>query len=130
MTSSEEYAGMPAKKLSTQKVEDLLKTEELFILDVRPISFSHCDMFLKNSFHLPLLVLADNLEDIPRNKKILITDSAAKQAQLAYKFLVKRGYQVIGVLRGGLEVWCSEGRASEQRDIVKEKVQLIGDESE
>ncbi len=130
MTSAPEYAEMPAKKLSTQKVEDLLKTEEFFILDVRPVSFSHCNMFLKNTIHIPLLVLADNLENIPRDKKILITDSAAKQAQLAYKYLVKNGFQVIGVLRGGLEVWCSEGRASEKRVIEKDKVQLIGDDSE
>ncbi len=130
MTSAPEYAEMPAKKLSTQKVEDLLKTKEPFILDVRPVSFSHCNMFLKNTIHIPLLVLADNLENIPRDKKILITDSAAKQAQLAYKYLVKNGFQVIGVLRGGLEVWCSEGRASEKRVIEKDKVQLIGDDSE
>ena len=129
MTSSPEYAGMPAKKLSTAEVEELLKTEEPFILDVRPVSFSHCTKFLKNTFHLPLLVLADNLENIPRDRKILITDSAAKQAQLAYKFLLKNGFQVLGVLRGGLEVWSSEGRMVEEWAVEKDKVQLIGDDS-
>ncbi len=120
---------MPAKKLSSREVEVLLEEENPFILDVRPVSFSHCLKFLKNTFHLPLLVLADNLPALPRDRKILITDSAAKQAQLAYKFLKKNGFQVVGVLRGGLEVWCSEGRETEERAVEKEKVQLLDDDT-
>lgn len=128
MTSSPEYAGLPAKKLATEKVEAMLKEKKYYILDVRPEAFAHFNKFIKGSNHIPLLVLAENLENIPRDREIIITDSAAKQAPLAYKFLVKNGLQVIGVLRGGMEVWFSEGRAVEERTIAKDKIQLKGDD--
>ena len=130
MTSSAEYAGMPAKKLSSVEVAELLEKENPFILDVRPEAFAHFNKFLKNSAHLPLLVLAERLDQIPRDRDILLTDSAAKQAPLAYKFLVKNGFKVIGLLRGGMEVWFSEGREVEERAIAKDKVQLKGDDLE
>jgi rhodanese-related sulfurtransferase len=128
MTSSPEYDGLPAKKLTSDEVAGLIKTGDPFILDVRPEAFAHLNKFLKKSFHIPLLVLADSLEEIPRDREIIITDSAAKQAPLAYKFLKKNGFQVVGVLRGGMEVWSSEGRELEVRAIAKEKIQFTGDD--
>jgi rhodanese-related sulfurtransferase len=128
MTSSPEYDGIPAKKLTTEKVAELIKTGNPYILDVRPESFAHNNKFLNNSFHIPLLVLADSLEEIPRDRDIIVTDSAAKQAPLAYKYLRKNGFKVTGVLRGGMEVWATEGRVVEERKIAKDKIQLKGDD--
>ncbi|MCF8056335.1 MAG: rhodanese-like domain-containing protein [Desulfocapsa sp.] len=128
MTSFPEYGDMPARKLTTEEVAELLKIEKPFILDVRPEAFAHFNKFIKNSFHLPLLILAENMDKLPRDRGIIITDSAAKQSPLAYKFLKKNGFQVTGVLRGGMEVWFAEGRAVEERAIAKEKIQLTGDD--
>ncbi|MEN8199671.1 MAG: rhodanese-like domain-containing protein [Thermodesulfobacteriota bacterium] len=121
---------MPAKKLSTHEVAEIIRTKNPFILDVRPAAFGKLNNFLKDTVHIPLLVLADNLKNIPKDRKIVITDSGAKQAQLACKFLLKNGYQVQGILRGGLEVWVSEGREATERSAQKIGSELKGDDLE
>ena len=128
MTSNPEYAGITPKKLSPQAVDDLLKTKQPFVLDVRPASFARCKLFIKNSIHIPLLHLSENLNKIPKDREIIIIDWAAKQSPLTAKFLMKKGYKVLGILRGGIEVWDSEGRIVEEREVDEKKFELKGDD--
>ncbi len=46
---------------------------------------------------------------------IVIMDYAMKQSPVAAKFLMIKGYPVVGVLKGGLERWNSEGLPTKQR---------------
>ncbi len=46
--------------------------------------------------------------NIPKDKKIIVTDWTNKKAILAGKYLQSKGYDVIGVLKGGIVRWRDE----------------------
>jgi len=94
------------RKVKPSKILKMLKKENnLYIVDVRPQNFKRDSSFIKGSIHCPLLDLEDRYQSFPKDKKILITDWAMKQSPLAAKFLILKGYDVLGVLKGGIERW-------------------------
>jgi len=103
------------KKIPPKGFADLIKGENLFILDVRPLNFERNTSFIKGSVLCPLVYLADRYPEIPKGKSILITDWAMKQSPIAAKFLIAKGYTVVGVLKGGMERWESEKLPVEAR---------------
>lgn len=111
-------------KLSPKKFNEYRQEESVFILDVRSLSSRSlisrdADFVLDNStlsgdyiagaLHCPLVYLEDNYHLIPINRKVLITDWIMKQAPMAAKFLTLKGYEVIGILKGGTARWQTEG---------------------
>ena len=115
MTINKEWQAVKVKMISPKKLSDRIKKGDLYILDVRPLNFKKNTSFIKGSFLMPLVFLADRYGEIPKNRPIVITDWAMKQSPVAAKFLTAKGYTVIGVLRGGLERWESEALPVEQR---------------
>lgn len=67
----------------------------------------------------PLVYLADRYTEIPKDRKIVITDWAMKQSSVASKFLTVKGYTIVGVLKGGIERWKSENLPVEEREPAK-----------
>ena len=72
------------------------------------MNFKKNTSFIKGSVLCPLVYLSDRYQEIPAGQKIAITDWAMKQAPVAAKFLIAKGYTVAGVLKGGIERWESE----------------------
>ena len=94
-----------------------------FILDVRSmvresIRNSHKDFRLDNTLlagahiegvvHCPLVYLQDIVQDLPQNRHIIITDWIMKQSHAAAKFLISKGFSVLGILKGGTARWQAE----------------------
>jgi len=96
------------KKIPPEDIVNLMRNENFFILDVRPLDFAKNTSFIKDSVLCPLVFLGDQYLEIPKKKRILITDWAMKQSPVAAKFLIAKGYPVAGVLKGGIERWESE----------------------
>lgn len=117
MTTNIEYARIKVKKISPEKVEQLIQSENPFILDVRPKNFSLNNQFIKGAYHIPLLFLMDRSAKIPKDRKIIVTDWAMKQSTIATKYLVTNGFNVIGVLKGGIERWNAENRPVDRREV-------------
>lgn len=115
MTINKEWQAVKVKKINPKSLNGRIDDENLYILDVRPLNFKKNTAFIKGSFLMPLVFLADRYTEIPKNRPIVITDWAMKQSPVAAKFLTVRGYRVIGVLRGGLERWEAEHYPVEQR---------------
>ena len=59
--------------------------------------------------------MADLVEQIPRDRKVVVTDVQFVQSPIAAKFLIRQGYEVAGVLRGGVVRWAAEGYPVENR---------------
>ncbi|MBF0451926.1 MAG: rhodanese-like domain-containing protein [Candidatus Magnetomorum sp.] len=106
---------MKIKKLKPQKIIDMLNKKELFVIDVRPQNFKRDASFIAGSIHCPLLDLSDRFHEFPKDKKILITDWAMRQSPLAAKYLIGKGYKVIGILKGGIERWKNDKYPVEDR---------------
>jgi rhodanese-related sulfurtransferase len=105
MVVNEASMKMKIRKLTPKKISKILKKKKIFILDVRPKDFKRDSSFIVDSVHCPLLDLTERYHNFPKDKEIVITDWAMRQSTLAAKYLIKEGYNVIGVLKGGIERW-------------------------
>lgn len=117
MTENKKWQEIPVEKLSPKQLINTVKDPAIYVLDVRPLDFSNETAFIRNSFHCPLVYLADRYIEIPKDHNIVITDWAMKQSPSAAKFLIEKGYKVVGVLRGGIERWKSENLPVEERAV-------------
>lgn len=102
-------------RLSPADIHALLRDGPYYVLDVRPLDFDRDASFIPGARLCPLVYLESRFAEIPRNTEIIITDWAMRQSPSAAIFLMERGYQVRGVLRGGMERWRSENLPFEER---------------
>lgn len=96
------------KKIPPKDLAKLINRENFFILDVRPLNFKENTSFIKGSVLCPLVCLENGYHEIPKGQSIIITDWAMKQSPVAAKFLIAKGYAVVGILKGGIERWESD----------------------
>lgn len=109
MQVNEYYSGIKVKKISPGELSALIKSDRsLYILDVRPLACDRENIFIKGATVCPMVYLADWYANLPANRKIVITDWTNKKSILAAKFLISKGYPVIGILKGGIVRWHSE----------------------
>lgn len=108
------------KKLSPDTVSDLLEDKNVIVLDVRPLEFARDPAFISGSVHCPLVYLSEHYDEIPKKCKVILTDWAMISSTNAAKFLIAKGYNVLGVLKGGIERWTTESRPVEIRTSTKE----------
>ncbi len=125
MTIDKEWQNIKVKKIPPKRFKKLLEEEEPYILDVRPLNFQRDATFIMGSFLCPLVLLSDKYKEIPKDQRIVITDWAMKQSPTAAKYLISKGYQVIGVLKGGIERWKKEKLPVEKRTPTKKIGSLI-----
>lgn len=100
------YAKIRVPKLGCEQVEQLLKrppSQRPFMLDVRPDWLTSKQWFLPGSVQMPTYALDQLLDRLPRQRPLLITDVAMRQSVVVGKYLLHRGYTVLGVVRGGLQ---------------------------
>ena len=124
MAINHNWQKIKVKKFSPQRFATLINKESLLILDVRPLDFKNNTAFIKKSVLCPLVFLADHHEEIPKNRQIVITDWAMKQSPVAAKYLISKGYPVLGVLKGGIERWESEKFPVEKRKPETKRIPL------
>ncbi len=113
---NKEWQSHKVNKVSPEKLEQLLKEQDFYILDVRPRDFIKNASFIKGAYFCPLVHLTHWYTEIPRDKPLIITDWAMRQSVIAAKFLQGKDYQVFGILKGGIERWKAENRPVEERD--------------
>ncbi len=100
------YAGLRVHKLGCAEVQTLLKrppASRPFVLDVRPDWLASPQWFLPGSVQIPTYALDRLLDTLPRNRPILIADVAMRQSVVVGKYLIHKGFDVRGVVRGGLQ---------------------------
>ncbi len=119
MTVNKEYSKIKVKTIKPEKALAMLDEEtDLFIVDARPPDFKKITSFLKGSKIHPLMTLAENYHTIPKDRKIIVNDGFMRQSQVAAKFLILKGYNVVGVVKGGMSRWLEEGLPSVSREEI------------
>lgn len=109
MNINQELKSIRVKKLSPARVAELIKQNRVTILDVKPEWWVANDGIIKDSLYLPLVKLQHTYQKIPHDKPIIISDGIMRQSPSAARFLISKGYQVLGVLKGGITRWEKEG---------------------
>lgn len=98
------------KTILPKELNEKLKLEEVFILDVRAEE-KFAQEHIANSINLPKTYIFDlqeqNIESIanlPKDKEIIVTCTTGNSAKKCANILSEKGYQVT-VLEGGLTAW-------------------------
>lgn len=119
LTTNNALMQQSVKKLSPAKFRQQLKTPQVFILDTRPFWWDTHLGYVQHSISIPLVVLHTQLDLIPRDRPILLTDGFMKQSVSAAKYLQSKGYQVLGVLKGGMSRWEDEHLPTVSRQKIR-----------
>ncbi|MCP4348314.1 MAG: rhodanese-like domain-containing protein [Desulfobacterales bacterium] len=81
---------------------------QIFILDIRTESLYKMGWIMGCS-KIPLAYLSKRYSEIPKDKKIVVVDHAAKQVLTAARFLNSKGYNNVFRLQGGMMAWMNRG---------------------
>ncbi len=76
------------------------KTQQVIVLDVRDV-FANQKSKLNGAYHLPLEMLQENLERIPKDVAILVYDETGKKGHQALRTLVGAGCKEVVNISGG-----------------------------
>ncbi len=117
LTVNEDYAAIKVNKISPRQLYALLeKDSAIYVLDVRPIDCNLEKIFITGAHICPMVYLEEWHANIPRDARVVITDWTNKKSILAAKYLTSRGYNIIGVLKGGIVRWRDEKLPLEYRE--------------
>ncbi|WP_297088835.1 FAD-dependent oxidoreductase [uncultured Draconibacterium sp.] len=87
--------------LMVSELDDYLETkEQVIVLDVRDV-FAHQKSNLNGAYHLPLEMLQENLQRIPKDVPILIYDETGKKGHQALRTLIGAGCNEVINISGG-----------------------------
>ncbi|WP_294947025.1 rhodanese-like domain-containing protein [Sulfurivirga sp.] len=98
-----DYLAIRVPKLGCRQILKQLKNPHLFVLDVRPPWLRSRQLFLPGSTLIPMYALKKHLADIPKDRPLLLADATMRQSPIAARWLIHHGYDVVGVVRGGMQ---------------------------
>ena len=92
------------KHVSTTELKPLLNDRKRFYLDVRtPAEFK--GNHIKGFKNIPLQTLNSQLNQIPKDKEVLVICQSGMRSKQAVKVLKKAGYSNVTEVRGGMNAW-------------------------
>lgn len=97
------------KTITPQDLKDLLSNpnNQYSFIDVRsPAEYQ--DFHLSGTINIPLDQLAQNMDNLTKDKTIITICTKGIRSAKASEFLLNNGFDTIN-LEGGLENWLSEG---------------------
>ena len=88
----------------------LINHEDAVVLDVRSIA-EYKKGHIVNAVNVPLNGLAKQLQTLEkyRNKPIIVACKSGSRSGMAVKMLMKKGFEKVHNLRGGMMAWESAG---------------------
>ena len=93
-------SGYSASVMVSELDDYIEKTQQVIVLDVRDI-FANQKSKLNGAYHLPLEMLQENLERIPKDVAILVYDETGKKGHQALRTLVGAGCKEVVNISGG-----------------------------
>ncbi len=98
------------EKVDPKEAYQMIKKDRknIFILDVRTPQEVKTDGKIPNSVLIPLHQLKDKINQIPKDKKILVYCRSGNRSITAARILSSLGYKVYN-LNGGINAWKAEG---------------------
>ncbi len=97
------FAAIRVKRLRCDAVRRLLQGGGVRVLDVRPVWVSGRQHFLPGTLHIQMTDLDRKLDKLPRDKPLLVSDVTMRQSVSAARYLLHKGFDVRGVVYGGLQ---------------------------
>ena len=106
----------PAAALTQEQlVEHLAKhPQHLFVLDVRSPQ-EYAEGHVPGAVNVPHDQLASRLDEVPKDKDVVLYCRSGRRSALAADVLAANGYTRLSHLEGDMQAWVARGRPVEQR---------------
>ena len=110
------YAGEKQPKTQTEvnnispkQAKELMdKEKDVFVLDVRTEE-EFKEVHIKDAHLIPIKELEQNINKIPKDKKVVVHCAAGKRSARACEMLKDKGLKELYNLEGGINKWQAEG---------------------
>lgn len=97
------------KNISPKQAKELIEKEkDVFILDVRTKE-EYDDAHIKGANLIPIQELEQNINKIPKDKKVVVHCAKGKRSAKACEMLKDKGLKELYNVEGGMNQWKSEG---------------------
>lgn len=101
--------GLPTGQIECLTVEDARirsqEEERVWVLDVRGAQELETDGRIPHATNIPIRHILEHLDEIPRDKNILIFCGSGKRSMVAASLLRSRGWRDLSVVLGGIRAW-------------------------
>lgn len=95
---------LTAEEVSRQLIKD---PDALVLLDVRePEERALCA--IEPSIHIPMGEVLERLDELPRDRPIIVYCHVGARSELIATFLETEGFESVGNLSGGIDAWSAE----------------------
>ncbi|HEY4481966.1 MAG TPA: rhodanese-like domain-containing protein [Candidatus Brocadiaceae bacterium] len=95
--------------ISPKQAKDLMdKEKDVFVLDVRSEE-EYKEVHIKDAHLIPIKELEQNINKIPKDKKIVVHCAAGKRSARACEMLKDKGLKELYNVAGGINKWQAEG---------------------
>ena len=99
------------KNIGPEELNEKIKSgEDFLLLDVRTPQ-EHAAQAIEGSYLLPLQELDSRIDELPKNKEIVVYCRVGNRSAYAGSYLSRMGYNVKN-LEGGIMVWNMAGNVS------------------
>ena len=97
------------KNISAKQSRELIdNNKDVYILDVRTKD-EYNEVHLKDAHLIPIQELEQNINNIPRDKKVVVHCAAGKRSAKACELLKDKGLKELYNVEGGIRKWEAEG---------------------
>ncbi len=98
--------GCDKQNISPEQAYKMMENEDVVIIDVREY-FEYNSGHLENAINIPLDDLEEKINEIDKDKKIIVYCLSGNRAQIALEILAENGYDNIYTF-GGIKNWNYE----------------------
>lgn len=114
LLANKEDAKTEVKNITPKQAKELIDNEkDIFVLDVRTEE-EYDKVHLKGANLIPIQELEQNIERIPKDKKVIVHCAAGVRSTKACKLLKDKGLKELYNMEGGINRWQEEGHPVEK----------------
>lgn len=97
------------KNISPNQAKELIdKAKDVFVLDVRTKG-EYDDVHIKGANLIPIQELEQNINKIPKDKRVVVHCTSGKRSAKACEILKDKGLKELYNMEGGISKWQAEG---------------------
>jgi rhodanese-related sulfurtransferase len=109
------HAHAPIPEIDVAELETLRAAGETEVLDVRE-GWEYRQARVPGVIHIPLGELVARVDEVPRDRRVVVICGHGSRSLSAAEFLLQRGYEGVASVAGGTTAWAASGREIETGD--------------
>lgn len=101
------------QEVDVQTVFDIQGQEDVYVLDVRE-QYEYDEKHIPNVTLLPMSEIENRLNEIPKDKEVIVTCRSGNRSGQVTQFLTQNGFDNVHNMQGGIVAWEEAGFPVEQ----------------